>query len=92
MRADPARRKVVYDLNNLTGEDWDKLPADYRGLGDPRWDGITEGGGGRGGRGEGRGRGEEPGAVGRVSEERPSAGPSRVLNQAQAIDDRIPST
>jgi dihydroorotase len=50
--------KVVYDLNNLTGEDWDKLPADYRGLGDPRWDGMTEGGGGRGrgGRGEGRGR------------------------------------
>ena len=41
--------KVVYDLNNLTGEDWDKLPADYRGLGDPRWDGMTEGGGGRGG-------------------------------------------
>ena len=53
--------KVVYDLNNLTGEDWDKLPADYRGLGDPRWDGITEGGGGRGG-----GRGEEP-----ASPERP---------------------
>jgi hypothetical protein len=45
--------KVVYDLNNLTGEDWDKLPADYRNLGDPRWDGMTEGGGGRGGRGEG---------------------------------------
>jgi dihydroorotase len=48
--------KVVYDLNDLTGEDWDKLPADYRGLGDPRWDGITEGGRGRG-RGEGRGDG-----------------------------------
>src|SRR4029453_4114890 len=47
--------KVVYDLNDLTGEDWDKLPADYRGLGDPRWDGMTEGGAGRGGRGEGRG-------------------------------------
>jgi dihydroorotase len=41
--------KVVYDLNDLTGQDWDKLPADYRGQGDPRWDGITEGGRGRGG-------------------------------------------
>jgi dihydroorotase len=55
--------KVVYDLNDLTGEDWDKLPADYRGLGDPRWDGITDGGG-RGGRGEGRGRGEGTGRGG----------------------------
>ena len=48
--------KVVYDLNDLTGEDWDKLPAGYRGLGDPRWDGITGGDGGRG-RGAGTGRG-----------------------------------
>jgi dihydroorotase len=32
--------KVVYDLNGLTRERWDKLPADYRG-GDPRWDGFT---------------------------------------------------
>ena len=63
--------KVVYDLNGLTGDEWDKLPADYRGLGDPRWDGITEGGGGRGGRGEGpaspaagRGRGEGTGRGG----------------------------
>ena len=52
--------KVVYDLNALTGEDWDKLPADYRGLGDPRWDGITEGGGRRGGRGEGPASPERP--------------------------------
>jgi len=56
--------KVVYDLNDVTGQDWDKLPADYRGLGDPRWDGITEGGGGRGGRGEGPGRGEGTGRGG----------------------------
>jgi dihydroorotase len=34
--------KVVYDLNDRTGEDWDKLPADYRGQGDPRWDGYAE--------------------------------------------------
>jgi dihydroorotase len=30
--------KVVYDLNNLTGPDWETLPPDYRGQGDPRWD------------------------------------------------------
>jgi dihydroorotase len=30
--------KVVYDLNNMTGVDWDKLPPDYSGQGDPRWD------------------------------------------------------
>ena len=35
--------KVVYDLNNLTGADWDKLPPDYRGQGDPRWDAYAEG-------------------------------------------------
>ena len=34
--------KVVYDLNSLTGEDWDKLPKDYRGVGDPRWDAYAE--------------------------------------------------
>jgi dihydroorotase len=62
--------KVVYDLNDLTGEDWDKLPADYRGLGDPRWDGITEG---RGGRGEEPASPERPpGAdAGPASPERP---------------------
>ena len=48
----------VYDLNDLTGEDWNKLPSDYRNVGDPRWNGISEGVGGRGGRG-GRGRGSE---------------------------------
>jgi dihydroorotase len=31
--------KVVYDLNGLTAEPWDKLAADGRG-GDPRWDNI----------------------------------------------------
>ena len=59
--------KVVYDLNNLTGEDWDKLPADYRGLGDPRWDGMTEGGGGRGRRRAWRGNRARRGALARAS-------------------------
>jgi dihydroorotase len=30
--------KVVYDLNGMSADDWDKLPADYRGTGDERWD------------------------------------------------------
>ncbi|MBI3695877.1 MAG: amidohydrolase/deacetylase family metallohydrolase [Acidobacteria bacterium] len=30
--------KVVYDLNGLTRQDWDKLPKDYRATGDARWD------------------------------------------------------
>lgn len=30
--------KVVYDLNALTAENWETLPADYRTAGDPRWD------------------------------------------------------
>jgi dihydroorotase len=34
--------KVVYDLNSLTGVDWDTLPKDYRGQGDPRWDAYAE--------------------------------------------------
>ena len=34
--------KVVYDLNDMTGVDWDTLPADSRGVGDPRWDGYAE--------------------------------------------------
>lgn len=32
--------KVVYDLNGITRERWDKIPADWRG-GDPRWDGFA---------------------------------------------------
>jgi dihydroorotase len=32
--------KVVYDLNGLTAEPWDKLSAEGRGGGDPRWDNI----------------------------------------------------
>ena len=32
--------KVVYDLNGITRERWDKLPPDWRG-GDPRWDGFA---------------------------------------------------
>jgi dihydroorotase len=34
--------KVVYDLNSLTGPEWDTLPKDYRGQGDPRWDAYAE--------------------------------------------------
>lgn len=32
--------KVVYDLNGLTREQWDKIPASSR-SGDPRWDGFS---------------------------------------------------
>ena len=32
--------KVVYDLNNLTGPDWETLPADYGDQGDARWHGY----------------------------------------------------
>lgn len=28
--------KVVWDLNGMAGEDWDKLPSNYRGTGGPR--------------------------------------------------------
>jgi dihydroorotase len=31
--------KVVYDLNGITREDWEKLPPGYRYQGDPKWDG-----------------------------------------------------
>jgi dihydroorotase len=30
--------KVVYDLNGMAAEDWDKLPPNYRSTGDARWD------------------------------------------------------
>jgi len=36
--------RVVWDLDGLTREDWDKLPANYRSQGDPRWDGTLSGG------------------------------------------------
>lgn len=32
--------KVMYDLNGLTRERWDKLPPHYKRQGDPRWDGY----------------------------------------------------
>ena len=32
--------KVLYDLNGLTREAWDKLPANYGPQGDPKWDGL----------------------------------------------------
>lgn len=33
--------KVVYDLNGLTRERWDQLPAGYGPQGDPRWDAYS---------------------------------------------------
>ena len=32
--------RIVYDLNGLGRPDWSTLPADYRGTGDPKWDGT----------------------------------------------------
>ncbi len=32
--------RVVWDLNGMTREDWDKLPANYTSQGDARWDGT----------------------------------------------------
>lgn len=33
--------KVVYDLNGISRPEWDKLPSDYKMIGDPRWDGLN---------------------------------------------------
>lgn len=33
--------KVVYDLNALSGPDWNTLPLNYGATGDPRWDGYA---------------------------------------------------
>jgi dihydroorotase len=33
--------KVVYDLNGISRPEWTKLPADYKMVGDPRWDGLN---------------------------------------------------
>src|SRR5579884_1767140 len=33
--------RVVYDLNGITSERWDKLPKDYGPQGDPRWSGFA---------------------------------------------------
>jgi dihydroorotase len=33
--------KVVYDLNGITSERWDKLPKNYGPQGDPRWSGFA---------------------------------------------------
>ena len=33
--------KVLYDLNGLTRERWDKLPKDYKTQGNPTWDGYV---------------------------------------------------
>lgn len=35
--------KVVYDLNGISRENWEKLPKDYRQQGDPRWDSFSRG-------------------------------------------------
>jgi dihydroorotase len=35
--------RVVWDLNGITREDWNKLPARYKSQGDPRWDGTIGG-------------------------------------------------
>jgi len=32
--------KVVYDLNGITREDWDKLGPNYKAQGDAKWDGT----------------------------------------------------
>lgn len=42
--------RVMYDLNGLTRERWDKLPMSYGVQGDPRWDGFAR----RPGMGHGR--------------------------------------
>ena len=36
--------RVVWDLNGLTRQDWDKLPPGYPSQADPRWDGTLAGG------------------------------------------------
>ncbi|MGI8961918.1 MAG: amidohydrolase/deacetylase family metallohydrolase [Bryobacteraceae bacterium] len=33
--------KIMYDLNGISRPDWDKLPANYKEVGDPRWDGLN---------------------------------------------------
>ncbi len=38
----PRDGKVVYDLNRMTREDWDRLPADYRSPGDSYWDAYAQ--------------------------------------------------
>jgi dihydroorotase len=33
--------RIVYDLNGISRPEWDKLPANYKEVGDPRWDGLN---------------------------------------------------
>jgi len=33
--------KIAYDLNGISRPEWDKLPANYKEVGDPRWDGLN---------------------------------------------------
>jgi len=35
--------KVVYDLNGIVRDDWEKLPPGYQYQGDPKWDGSRGG-------------------------------------------------
>ena len=44
VRTDGADGKVVWDLNGITREDWDKLPAQYTSQADRRWDGTLSSG------------------------------------------------
>ena len=33
--------KVLYDLNGISRPEWNQLPAKYKEVGDPRWDGLN---------------------------------------------------
>jgi dihydroorotase len=33
--------KIVYDLNGLTRDSWEKVPPNARPGGDPKWDGLA---------------------------------------------------
>jgi hypothetical protein len=38
---------LIWDLNGITRQDWDKLGVNYGSQSDARWDGTLGGGGGR---------------------------------------------
>jgi dihydroorotase len=40
--------KVVYDLNGISRPEWTTLPSGYTAVGDPAWDALNPGRGGRG--------------------------------------------
>ena len=41
--------RIVYDLNGISRPEWTTLPPNYTAIGDPAWDGLNPGRGGRGG-------------------------------------------